>query len=222
MRKIIKSLIMGQKTFMITIALLTLVSALTSMTILTAYRANISQYRSAYRTDQLPDVLVKMDNDNDITTGIKSLKNVKNVTSKVGIVSQVMAKNDENVALFISNDVSNLNLKVPDNHKIILSSYLKSSDNFKVGDTFKIGQQQLTVQGFYDDHLLGSPLFKYKQGIVSKETMQILQSQKGQQKSQLAFVNAVEKAENSSNLLSDYPDRLQADLIYDKGYIQKA
>lgn len=213
---------MGQKTFMVTIALLTFVSALTSMTILTAYRANISQYRSAYRTDQLPDVLVKMDNDNDITTGIKSLKNVKNVTSKVGIVSQVMAKNDENVALFISNDVSNLNLKVPDNHKIILSSYLKSSDNFKVGDTFKIGQQQLTVQGFYDDHLLGSPLFKYKQGIVSKETMQILQSQKGQQKSQLAFVNAVEKAENSSNLLSDYPDRLQADLIYDKGYIQKA
>lgn len=222
MRKIIKSLILGQKAFMVTIALLTFVSALTSITILTAYRANISQYQSAYRTDKLPDVLVKMDNGNNITTDIKPLKNVKNVTSKVGIVSQVMGKNDENVALFISNDVSNLNLKVPDNHKIILSSYLKSSGNFKVGDTFYIGQQQLTVQGFYDDHLLGSPLFKYKQGIVSKDTLQTLQSQKGQQKSQLAFVNVVGKAENSSTLLSDYPDRLQADLIYDRGYIQKA
>lgn len=74
MRKIIKSLIMGQKTFMITIALLTLVSALTSMTILTAYRANISQYRSAYRTDKLPDVLVKVDNRDNVTNAIKSLK----------------------------------------------------------------------------------------------------------------------------------------------------
>lgn len=222
MRKIIKSLIMGQKTFMITIALLTLVSALTSMTILTAYRANISQYRSAYRTDKLPDVLVKVDNRDNVTNDIKSLKNVKNVTSKAGIVSQVMGKNDENVALFISNDVSNLNLKLPDNHKIVLSAYLKSNNNFKVGDTFEIGQQRLTVQGFYDDHLLGSPLFKYKQGIVSEETMQVLQSQKGQQKSQLALVNVFGKIKNSNKLLSDYPDRLQADLIYDKDYIQKA
>lgn len=213
---------MGQKTFMITIALLTLVSALTSMTILTAYRANISQYRSAYRTDKLPDVLVKVDNRDNVTNTIKSLKNVKNVTSKAGIVSQVMGKNDENVALFISNDVSNLNLKLPDNHKIVLSSYLKSNDKFKVGDTFEIGQQRLTVQGFYDDHLLGSPLFKYKQGIVSEETMQVLQSQKGQQKSQLALVNVFGKIKNSNKLLSDYPDRLQADLIYDKDYIQKA
>ncbi|ADG41040.1 MULTISPECIES: FtsX-like permease family protein [Leuconostoc] len=222
MRKIIKSLIMGQKTFMITIALLTLVSALTSMTILTAYRANISQYRSAYRTDKLPDVLVKVDNRDNVTNAIKSLKNVKNVTSKAGIVSQVMGKNDENVALFISNDVSNLNLKLPDNHKIVLSSYLKSNNNFKVGDTFEIGQQRLTVQGFYDDHLLGSPLFKYKQGTVSEETMQVLQSQKGQQKSQLALVNVFGKIKNNNKLLSDYPDRLQADLIYDKDYIQKA
>lgn len=222
MRKIIKSLILGQKTFMVTIALLTFVSVLTSITILTAYHANVSQYQSAYRRDKLPDVLVKVDNDNDTTANLKKLKNVKNVISKAGVVSQVMDKNDENVALFISSDVSNLNLKVPDNHKIILSSYLKSSDSFKVGDTFYIGQQQLTVQGFYDDHLLGSPLFKYKQGIVSKETMKILQSQKRQQKSQLMYVSVLKIPKNSNKLLSGYRDKLQADLIYDKSYIQKA
>ncbi|WP_244307544.1 ABC transporter permease [Leuconostoc litchii] len=207
---------------MITIALLTFLSALTSMTIITAYRANISQYQSAYRRDKLPDVIVKVDNDHDITASLKKLTNVKSVVSNAGIVSQVMNKNNENVALFISNKSTNIHLKTPDKHKIILSSYLKSNGAFKVGDIFYIGQQQLTVQGFYDDYLLGSPLFKYKQGIVSQETLQTLQQQKGQQKSQLAYVNVLKMTRNSNAVLSDYQDRLQTDIIYNKIYIQKA
>lgn len=222
MRKIIKSLILGQKTFMITIALLTFLSALTSMTIIIAYRANISQYQSAYRRDKLPDVIVKVDNDHDITASLKKLTNVKGVVSNAGIISQVMDKNNENVALFISKKSTNIHLKTPDKHKIILSSYLKENGAFKVGDTFYIGQQQLTVQGFYDDYLLGSPLFKYKQGIVSQETLQTLQQQKGQQKSQLAYVNVLKTTKNSNAVLSDYQDRLQTDIIYNKNYIQKA
>jgi len=222
MRKIIKSLILGQKTFMITIALLTFLSALTSMTIIIAYRANISQYQSAYRRDKLPDVIVKVDNDHDITASLKKLTNVKGVVSNAGIISQVMDKNNENVALLISNKSTNIHLKTPDKHKIILSSYLKENGAFKVGDTFYIGQQQLTVQGFYDDYLLGSPLFKYKQGIVSQETLQTLQQQKGQQKSQLAYVNVLKTTKNSNAVLSDYQDRLQTDIIYNKNYIQKA
>lgn len=222
MRKIIKSLILGQKTFMITIALLTFLSALTSMTIITAYHANTSQYQSAYRRDKLPDVIVKVDNDHDITASLKKLTNVESVVSNAGIVSQVMDKNNENVALFISNKSTNIHLKTPDKHKIILSSYLKSNGAFKAGDTFYIGQQQLTVQGFYDDYLLGSPLFKYKQGIVSQETLQTLQQQKGQQKSQLAYVNVLKMTRNSNAVLSDYQDRLQTDIIYNKNYIQKA
>lgn len=222
MRKIIKSLILGQKTFMITIALLTFLSALTSMTIIIAYRANISQYQSAYRRDKLPDVIVKVDNDHDITASLKKLTNVKGVVSNAGIISQVMDKNNENVALFISKKSTNIHLKTPDKHKIILSSYLKENGAFKVGDTFYIGQRQLTVQGFYDDYLLGSPLFKYKQGIVSQETLQTLQQQKGQQKSQLAYVNVLKTTKNSNAVLSDYQDRLQTDIIYNKNYIQKA
>lgn len=222
MRKIIKSLILGQKTFMITIALLTFLSALTSMTIIIAYRANISQYQSAYRRDKLPDVIVKVDNDHDITASLKKLTNVKGVVSNAGIISQVMDKNNENVALFISKKSTNIHLKTPDKHKIILSSYLKENGAFKVGDTFYIGQQQLTVQGFYDDYLLGSPLFKYKQGIVSQETLQTLQQQKGQQKSQLAYVNVLKTTKKSNAVLSDYQDRLQTDIIYNKNYIQKA
>ncbi|APE76683.1 ABC transporter permease [Leuconostoc mesenteroides subsp. jonggajibkimchii] len=222
MRKIIKSLILGQKTFMITIALLTFLSALTSMTIIIAYRANISQYQSAYRRDKLPDVIVKVDNDHDITASLKKLTNVKGVVSNAGIISQVMDKNNENVALFISKKSTNIHLKTPDKHKIILSSYLKENGAFKVGDTFYIGQQQLTVQGFYDDYLLGSPLFKYKQGIVSQETLQTLQQQKGQQKSQFAYVNVLKTTKNSNAVLSDYQDRLQTDIIYNKNYIQKA
>ncbi|QEA58236.1 FtsX-like permease family protein [Leuconostoc koreense] len=222
MRKIIKSLILGQKTFMITIALLIFLSALTSMTIITAYRANISQYQSVYRRDKLPDVIVKVDNDHDITANLKKLTNVKGVVSNAGIVSQVMDKNNENVALFISNKSTNIHLKTPDKHKIILSSYLKSNGAFKVGDIFYIGQQRLMVQGFYDDYLLGSPLFKYKQGIVSQETLQTLQQQKGQQKSQLTYVNVLKTTKNSNAVLSDYQDRLQTDIIYNKNYIQKA
>ncbi|WP_394456721.1 FtsX-like permease family protein [Leuconostoc suionicum] len=207
---------------MITIALLTFLSALTSMTIITAYRANISQYQSAYRRDKLPDVIVKVDNDHEITASLKKLTNVKSVVSNAGIVSQVMDKNNENVALFISKKSTNIHLKRPDKHKIILSSYLKENGAFKVGDTFYIGQQQLTVQGFYDDYLLGSPLFKYKQGIVSQETLQTLQQQKGQQKSQLAYVNVLKTTKNINAVLSDYQDRLQTDIIYNKNYIQKA
>lgn len=222
MRKIIKSLILGQQTFMITIALLTFLSALTSMTIITAYRANIFQYQSAYRREKLPDIIVKVDNNHDITASLKKLTNVKSVVSNAGIVSQVMDKNNENVALFISNKSTNIHSKIPDNYKIILSSYLESNGAFKVGDIFYIGQQQLTVQGFYDDYLLGSPLFKYKQGIVSQETLQTLQQQKGQQKSQLAYVNVLKTTKKSNAVLSDYQDRLQTDIVYNKNYIQKA
>ncbi|MGO0154337.1 FtsX-like permease family protein [Leuconostoc mesenteroides] len=222
MRKIIKSLILGQQTFMITIALLTFLSALTSMTIITAYRANIFQYQSAYRREKLPDIIVKVDNNHDITASLKKLTNVKSVVSNAGIVSQVMDKNNENVALFISNKSTNVHLKTPDKHKIILSSYLKSNGAFKVGDIFYIGKQRLMVQGFYDDYLLGSPLFKYKQGIVSQETLQTLQQQNGQQQSQLAYVNFLKMTRNSNAILADYRDRLQTDIIYNKNYIQKA
>ncbi|WP_367300598.1 ABC transporter permease [Leuconostoc carnosum] len=222
MQKIVKSLILGQKAFMVTIAILTLLSSLTMITVLTAYQANVSQYQTAYRTHKLPDILVKQDTQQDVAADLKGLKNVKNVSSVPNIITQVEGKDKQNIALLLSDDTTRVNVQAPSDHEIILASYLESTGNFKRGDTIHIGNKNLIVKGFYEDQLLGSPLFKYKQGIVSQTTFNTLVTQKGSQMTQMAFVDLVKKPKNADNLLSDYHNRLKADLIYDKAYIQKA
>ncbi len=222
MQKIIKSLILGQKAFMVTIAILTFLSSLTMITVLTAYQANVSHYQTAYRTHKLPDILIKQDTQQDVAADLKGLKNVKNVSSAPSLMTQVECKDKQNITLLLSDDTSHFNVQAPSNYEIVLASYLESTGNFKRGDAIQIGDKNLTVKGFYEDQLLGNPLFKYKQGIVSQTTFNTLVAQKSSQMTQLAFVNLVKAPKNSEKLLTDYHDRLKADLIYDKGYIQKA
>ncbi|MDR0917932.1 MAG: FtsX-like permease family protein [Oscillospiraceae bacterium] len=224
-------------------AVILIMSAITTMilsTTLGAIEKNSQIYDDSYIGTSSPDLVLSFSESNydntyeDFFLNNNNVSDVKVLKSYMGVLKK---ENAENIIFFSQyNDQSKLNY---DSEKefhegdIFLPLYMESAFELSIGDsvTVDIGSdsKSFNIIGFYEDPVFGSPIMRYKQGIISKKDYKWFEDNESKinpQKNFFLYVNYNLDGNNfkvvNDSVLKDFGKASLAEFSYDKDFVKKA